>query len=131
MWLLSVAMLPAGLILVICALAIGAPDGMTPQVQTFLYAFGFLLIGASILINGTLYYFFPHDTDELKVEVRRTMKERQRMKRRREKRRNLKSALQISIPGFQDVKIRPKLEDISDSDDDSSDDGEDDPETKW
>eukprot|EP00615_Pteridomonas_danica_P007896 CAMPEP_0114359924 /NCGR_PEP_ID=MMETSP0101-20121206/23404_1 /TAXON_ID=38822 ORGANISM="Pteridomonas danica, Strain PT" /NCGR_SAMPLE_ID=MMETSP0101 /ASSEMBLY_ACC=CAM_ASM_000211 /LENGTH=60 /DNA_ID=CAMNT_0001503755 /DNA_START=319 /DNA_END=501 /DNA_ORIENTATION=- len=60
------------------------------------------------------------------------MRDRKRLKRRKEKRRNLKSALQISIPGFEDVKIRPKLDDISDSDHDSSDDeGKVDPTTRW
>jgi hypothetical protein len=67
----------------------------------------------------------------VKVVLKRTMKERRQLARRKEKRRNLKSALQVSIPGFEDVKIRPNLEEISDSDKGSSSDGEVDPESKW
>ena len=39
------------------------------------------------------------------MALKRTMKERKQLARRHEKRRNLKSALQVSIPGFEDVKV--------------------------
>ena len=85
----------------------------------------------SISINATLRYFFPLDIDEIKVDVKRTVKERKRMAKKMTKRKNTKSALAITIPGFEDVKIRPALEDISDSDGDDSEDGDNDPESKW
>ena len=68
---------------------------------------------------------------KVKNDLKRTMRERKRMNKRRVKQRNMKYSLKISIPGFDDVKIRPKLEDISDSDGDDSDDAVDDPESKW
>jgi hypothetical protein len=105
---------------------------MTPQIQIFLFIMGFVAILIFVGIQLTLRYFFPINIEEVKVDVKRTMRERKRMSRRREKRKNIKLSLQITIPGFTDVKIRPKLEDISDSDgDDSDDDGLDDPEAKW
>jgi len=105
---------------------------MTAELSMFLYIFGGLSIFLSLCINAILKHFFPEDLDDLKVDIKRTMRERKRLRKRRQKRRNMKSALQISIPGFEDVKIRPKLEDISDSEgDESSDEGEVDPESRW
>jgi len=69
----------------------------------------------------------------LQEDVKRTMRDRKRMSRRRDKRDRLKMGLQISIPGFEDVKIKPKLEDMSDDEGDGNSSGDDDPdpETKW
>lgn len=131
MWLLSVAMFPIGLTLFSLAFTIGPGMGMTPSIRMFLVIFGTLSMFLSIAINLTLRYFFPIDVDDLRVEVKRTMRERKRIRRRYEKQRNLKSAMQISIPGFEDVKIRPHIDDISDSDEEGSDDGEHDPESRW
>ena len=58
------------------------------------------------------------------------MRERARRKKRVLKRKNMKNALDITIPGFEDIKIRPKLDEISDSDE-SEDDGKVDPESRW
>jgi len=132
MWIFSVLLCPAGIGLFICGAVIQPYEGMTPEIRTFLYIVGCVFICCSLSINATLKYFFPVDTDDLRVVVKRTMNERKALGRKKEKQRNLKSALQISIPGFEDVKIRPKLEDISDSDgDDSDDEGEIDPESRW
>ena len=84
----------------------------------------------SVAINAILYYFFPHDTDELKVDTARAMRERARVAKRVLKRKNRKSALDITLPGFEDVKIRPHLDEISDSEE-SEDDGKFDPESRW
>jgi len=46
------------------------------------------------------------------MALKRTMKERKQLARRHEKRRNLKSALQVSIPGFEDVKVRAERGDL-------------------
>mmetsp|Transcript_17374 Transcript_17374/g.20455 ORF Transcript_17374/g.20455 Transcript_17374/m.20455 type:complete len:141 (-) Transcript_17374:414-836(-) len=132
MWLVSVALCPMGLTLIICAAVIQPYQGMTAEIQTSLFVLGSFFMLISICINCLLKHFYPVDIDDLRVEVKHTMRDRKRLKRRKEKRRNLKSALQISIPGFEDVKIRPKLDDISDSDHDSSDDeGKVDPTTRW
>lgn len=132
MWCFSVALGPVGLALIVCAATIQPYQGMTPQIQIFLTLMGIVAILIFVGIQIALRYFYYIDTDQVTVDVKRTMRERKRMARRREKRKNIKLALQITIPGFTDVKIRPKLEDISDSDgDDSGDDGEDDPEAKW
>lgn len=106
---------------------------MTSEIQTFLYIIGSIFIVCSIAINLTLRHYFPMDTDELKVDIKRTLRERKKMARKREKRDRLKIGLQISIPGFEDVRIKPKLEDMSDSDQDGSEDDNEkkDPESKW
>mmetsp|Transcript_46319 Transcript_46319/g.93507 ORF Transcript_46319/g.93507 Transcript_46319/m.93507 type:complete len:144 (+) Transcript_46319:242-673(+) len=131
MWYFSLALFPIGLLMIICGATIQPYQGMTPEIEMFLYILGSLFMVLSISINATLRCFFLLDIDEMKVDVKRTVKERKRIKRRKEKRKNTKSALAITIPGFEDVKIRPALEDISDSDADDSDEGDVDPEAKW
>jgi hypothetical protein len=129
-WCISLALCPVGFALLLCAALISPSDGITPEIVMFLNIFGALFIFISVSINIILYYFFPHDTDELKDETERVMRERARRKKRVLKRKNMKSALDITIPGFEDIKIRPKLDEISDSDE-SEDDGKVDPESRW
>ena len=131
MWCCSLALFPLGIVLIALAYAIQPHEGMTAEIKQMLIIIGFVSIAISIGVQATLRYFFLKDIDDLKVDVKQSMKERKRVARRRQKRRNLKSSLQISIPGFEDVKIRPKLEDISDSDSDGSEEPEVDPESKW
>jgi hypothetical protein len=131
MWCFSVALCPIGLVLIICGATIQPYQGMTPEIRMFLFVFGGISMFVSLCINATLRYFFPIDIDELKVDVKRTVKDRKKLAKKKRKRRNIKTALAITIPGFEDVKIRPALEDMSDSDDGESEDGDVDPESKW
>ena len=129
-WFISLALCPTGFALLICGTVITPSDGMTPEIQSFLYIIGSIFMFSSIAINAILFYFFPEDTDELRVETESVMRERGRAVKRALKRKNMKSALEITIPSFEDVKIRPHLDEISDSDE-SDDDGKFDPESRW
>jgi hypothetical protein len=132
MWCISLALTPAGLVLIICASTIQPYQGMTAEIRTALYILGSVFIFFSLCINAMLKVFFPVDIEDMRTDVKHSLRERRKLARRKEKRRNMKSALQISIPGFEDVKIRPKLDDISDSDHGSSEsEPEVDPESRW
>lgn len=85
---------------------------MTPPIRYTLLSLGALMVGGVALILAVLCCFFPVDIDALRLEVRAQKRERRRRARRERQRKDAKYSVKITIPGFPDVKIAPRMEDL-------------------